>query len=88
LYTFDALTKLGIFIIRTGRIKLFKTLDFAVDPTNKKIVYEAFQGPDLNDYKRKWYKQITLEIDEYGPGDMLGVDSFLTNNKLQFTAIT
>jgi hypothetical protein len=53
LYTFDALTKLGIFIIRTGRIKLFKTLDFAVDPTNKKIVYEAFQGPDLNDYKRK-----------------------------------
>lgn len=77
-----------IFIIRTGRVRLLKTLDFAIDPLTKNIVYEAFQGPDLKDYKRNLYKKITLEIDEYGTGEILGIDSFLNNSKLQFTAIT
>lgn len=77
-----------IFIIRSGRIKLMKTLDFAYDPTQKRIVYEAFQGPDINDYQKKRFRSITLDIDEYGPGDILGVDSFLVNAKLGFTAIT
>lgn len=65
-----------------------KTLDFAYDPTQKRIVYEAFQGPDINDYQKKRFRSITLDIDEYGPGDILGVDSFLVNAKLGFTAIT
>lgn len=77
-----------IFIIRTGRIRLLKTLDFAIDPLTKNIAYEAFQGPDMNDYKRNWYRQITLQIDEYGSGEILGIDSFLNKHKLQFTAIT
>ena len=78
----------SLWIIKSGRVNILKNLNFPLIKGTKNIDYSRIDGPTEKEILNKQYKLKTIQIDEFGKGEVMGIESFIDDSPLKFTAIT
>jgi cAMP-dependent protein kinase regulator len=78
----------SLWIIKSGRIKIMKTVKFSYLEGTRVYDMHNLEGPSAEDLETGNYGEKVIQIDEYGKNDIFGVESLLNDENFAFTGVT
>lgn len=78
----------SIYIVKTGRIKILRKVEFLVPRSNSETLQELIRDPTVSDLDNGYAESKLLEIDELNTGDSFAEYACLLREPISYSVIT